>query len=65
MLFQIVKILFNASNEELYYELMCNESFSGVLGILECAYRLLFRRQQLPRSPAQTPRLHGLRVPSP
>ena len=35
-LFQIIKIMFNASNEELYYEMLCNESFSGILGILEC-----------------------------
>jgi hypothetical protein len=33
-LFQIIKIVFNASNEELFYELMCNEAFMGILGIL-------------------------------
>lgn len=27
--------MFNAANEELFYELLCNESFMGVLGILE------------------------------
>jgi len=30
--------MFNASNEELFYEMLCNDSFSGMLGILECSF---------------------------
>ena len=33
-----MKIMFNASNEELFYEMLCNDSFSGVLGIFECKF---------------------------
>ena len=34
LMFKIVRIIFNASNEELLYELMCNENFLFVLGAL-------------------------------
>jgi hypothetical protein len=34
MLFRIVKIIFNSSNEELLYELVLDEAFYSVLGAL-------------------------------
>ena len=37
-MFGVIRIISNAANEELFYELLCNESFMGVLGMLECGW---------------------------
>lgn len=36
-MFEIAKIIFNAANEELLYEMIGSESYMAVLGMLECS----------------------------
>ena len=43
IMFSIVKLIFNSSNEELLYELMCNDSYMSLLGAFECCFILKFR----------------------
>lgn len=63
LLFNVLRIIFNASNEELYYELLCNESFSGVLGVLECTEEIS-RRPELSQPADQAPGVYDGGVPA-